>query len=474
MIRSLFAISMILIISAAAWFAPKFRRVDLDWRLFPQPIRVVDIETVSEQSITQKIMAPGHLQAAHETRITPPFSSTVMDILVTEDQFVKTGQTLILLDQKPLKTALDGVIRQRDSIREMYDATRTQFGVVEKQLKQWEEAYPEGTQAPAELIQLRTQLEKLKKQAEGLNSDYQTAVESAKNYQISLDRCTIKAPHNGVVVQMNAIKGDQVGTAPSISQASINTMVGIPDFSKPATNSLLTIAQTDQLVAKALVDETDVSELRPGQKSMVSVHNINIPGIIEKVASTGRRQGESIVFDTVITLHVPDRDAKNLRAGMSAMVEMEVQTRQNTLSVPVQAVVQRRARDIASARFKAPEQLQSKTRMVSNSAPEAETDELSSTIKNNSDPMRFLRVVYLLRNENAVAVPVEIGISDEEHVEILSGLRKNDRIITGPFHELDRLLDDTRVEPRSRSSKSTAPENQVAESSSKAKSEARK
>lgn len=207
---------------------------------------------------------------------------------------------------------------------------------------------------------------------------------------------------------------------------------------------------------------------------MVSVHNINIPGIIEKVASTGRRQGESIVFDTVITLQVPDRDTKRLRAGMSAMVEMEVQTRQNTLSVPVQAVVQRRARDIASTRLKAPEQIQSKTRMVSNSAPEAETDELSSTIKNNSDPMRFLRVVYLLRNENAIAVPVEIGISDEEHVEILSGLRKNDRIITGPFHELDRLLDDTRVEPRSRSSKSTAPENQVAESSSKAKSEARK
>ena len=469
MIRCLIALIMMIVISAAAWFVPQSRLVDIDWRLFPEPTRIVEVEPVSSQSITQKIMAPGHLQAARETRIIAPFSGTIAEVLVTEDQLVKAGQILIQLDDKPFRTALDVASRQRDSIREMYDATRTQFGGVEKQIKQWETAYPEGTQAPAELIQLREQLEKLKKQAEKLNADYQASVDSVKSHQANIEKCAIKAPHNGTMTQIHATKGDMIGPMPQVSAPAMGGMSSPFDFNPPSTPALMTVSQTDRLIAKAWVDETDVAELKNGQSAQVSIQQMNIGGVIEKIASTGRRQGEAIVFDTVIALQVPPHLAQNLRAGMSAMVEMAVQTRSNAMSVPVQAVVQRRARDI-SIGLKTTD---SNTTSDQVASPLKKTEK-SDPAKTHADPMRFLRVVYVLRDNQAVAVPVEIGISDEEHVEILTGLEKTDLVVTGPFHELDRLLDDTPVQTRVESNKSESDATRLADSKNQVKTGVRK
>ena len=196
---------------------------------------------------------------------------------------------------------------------------------------------------------------------------------------------------------------------------------------------------------------------------------MNIGGVIEKIASTGRRQGEAIVFDTVIALQVPSHLAQNLRAGMSAMVEMAVQTRSNAMSVPVQAVVQRRARDISIG-------LKSADSNAISDAVTAplKTKEKSDSTKPHADPMRFLRVVYVLRDNQAVAVPVEIGISDEEHVEILTGLEKSDLVVTGPFHELDRLLDDTPVQTNLQSNQSVSDATRLAGSKTQVKTEVRK
>lgn len=269
MIRCLIALIMMIVISAASWFVPQSRLVDIDWRLFPEPTRIVEVEPVSSQSITQKIMAPGYLQAARETRIIAPFSGTIAEVLVTEDQLVKAGQILIQLDDKPFRTALDVASRQRDSIREMYDSTRTQFGGVEKQIKQWETAYPEGTQAPAELIQLRGQLDKLKKQAEKLNADYQASVDSVKSHQANIEKCAIKSPHNGTMTQIHATKGDMIGPMPQVSAPAMGGMSSPFDFNPPSTSALMTVSQTDRLIAKAWVDETDVAELKNGQSAQV-------------------------------------------------------------------------------------------------------------------------------------------------------------------------------------------------------------
>jgi len=127
---------------------------------------------------------------------------------------------------------------------------------------------------------------------------------------------------------------------------------------------------------------------------------------------------------------------------MSAMIEIDVETRSDALSIPVQAVVQRRFRDIQQVSKLNP----SEGRQVVLSSPKTATNsETTGRKPSNIDPMSFVRVVYIVQDKKAMAVPVQIGISDEEHVEILSGLKENDLVVTGPYQELDRLLDDAAI-----------------------------
>jgi len=439
MLRWIFGLTIIALLGLAGYIGAGQQQVNLDWKIFPEPVRRVEIETVPRTPITQKVLAPGHLQPARESRVLPPFSATVSQVLVSEEQAVQAGQELIRLDDKPFRTALDAATRQKDAIRESYDKIREQFGTIEKQVKQWEAAYPADTQAPAELVQLRDQLETLRKQADRLNSEFQSAENTCKNYRTNIQNCILKAPHAGIVVSLNAAPGDNVGTPPAPNLIAF----GSPSaFGEPPSLALLTVAETSKLVAKAWVDESDVALVRAGQPSRVSIQNEILTGKIDRISSQGRRQGESISFDATISLDIPPQTRSKLRSGMSAMIEIDVETRSDALSIPVQAVVQRRFRDIQQVSKLNP----SEGRQVVLSSPKTATNsETTGRKPSNIDPMSFVRVVYIVQDKKAMAVPVQIGISDEEHVEILSGLKENDLVVTGPYQELDRLLDDAAI-----------------------------
>ncbi|MFM7315987.1 MAG: efflux RND transporter periplasmic adaptor subunit, partial [bacterium] len=424
--------------------------IHVDWHLFPEPVRQVDIEQVARRSITQRIQAPGQLAFAIESRIQAPFSATVLQVLVKNDQPVTAGDVLIRLDDASFQSAMKSLVRQRESIREMYDASRTQFAQIEKQVQQLEAAYPAPNPAPAELTEMRDQLEKIRRQADRLKADFQQTDESVRNYQKTIDRCVIKAPHDGVITHLNARAGDMVG---GVAGAGMPNLPGMPGALGEAQNSgLVQVARTDRFIARVWVDESDVADVRTGQMAEMSLLDVKFGGKVSRVAAVGRRQMESIAFETEIEPELRPEELSKLRAGMSVMVDIEVRSRRDAMSIPVQAVVQRRARDVQGLGLN--DVQLAKTRGVvlsNNAAAPAKAAEARDNRKKavfQADPMRFLRVVYVLRQGKATALPVEIGLSDESYVEVISGLEKSDEVIVGPYHELDRLLDQTPVVAR--------------------------
>jgi HlyD family secretion protein len=452
MLRLFSGIILVCLVSAGAWYGVRTQAIRVDWHLFPEPVRHVEVETVARRSITQRIQAPGQLAFAHESRIQPPFSATVLQVLVKNDQTVKSGDVIIRLDDSSFQSALRSLTRQRDSIREMYDASRTQFAQVEKQVQQLEAAYPAPNPAPAELTEMRDQLEKIRRQADRLKADFQQTDESIKNYQKTIDRCVIRAPHDGVITHINARAGDMVGAAAGAGPMSLPNLATTNMIGEMQHTGLVQVARTDRFIARVWVDESDVADVRVGQLAELSVLDQKFAGKVSRVAAVGRRQMESIAFETEIEPELRPEDLSRLRAGMSVMVDIEVRSRRDALSIPVQAVVQRRARDVQGLGLN--EVQVAKTRgvvLANNTAAPAKPEETREDRKKavfQADPMRFLRVVYVLRQGRATALPVEIGLSDESFVEVITGLEKTDEVIVGPYHELDRLLDQTPVEPR--------------------------
>ena len=154
------------------------------------------------------------------------------------------------------------------------------------------------------------------------------------------------------------------------------------------------------------------------------------------IAPKGNKLAEVVSFETLIDV-MAKTDA--LRPEMTATVEIEVQREQSALSVPVQAVVHRRAKDLP------------KTDLFKDwleSRPETPSEK-------GKDPlMRFVKIVFVKEDGIARAKPVETGISDQQRISILKGLTEDADVIIGPFRTLDEMEDGQPVkleEPKDKS-----------------------
>jgi HlyD family secretion protein len=104
-------------------------------------------------------------------------------------------------------------------------------------------------------------------------------------------------------------------------------------------------------------------------------------------------------------------------------VEILVEERDASLTIPAQAVQHRRAKDLPPSLA---EQLQ------------AETPQGPGT----KDPARrYHQIVFVEADGKARCRLVLTGISDENRVEILDGLHGGERVIAGPYRAFDKLKD---------------------------------
>jgi HlyD family secretion protein len=211
-----------------------------------------------------------------------------------------------------------------------------------------------------------------------------------------LRKTTIYAPLSGRVIALNAEVGEVVVSGTMNNPASV---IG-------------TIADLSEILAEIDVDETEVVHLATGQRVLLKVDAIpdrEYTGRVVEIGSSGYAkptQPDVTFFQAKVLFDAPDG---SLRPGMSARAEIEVSTHTDALTVPIQAVVERKPKNAdgqGSAR-KAPP----------------------------------VSVVFVVEEGKAKSVPVKSGISDSTDVEIVEGLSGGEQVITGPYRALRKLED---------------------------------
>ena len=70
---------------------------------------------------------------------------------------------------------------------------------------------------------------------------------------------------------------------------------------------------------------------------------------------------------------------------------------------------------------------------------ETSTSKEKTTGKEKED---LVEVVFVVNENHAEVKPVKLGISDDTHYEVVSGLQEGEKVITGPFKILSTLLQD--------------------------------
>jgi len=237
-----------------------------------------------------------------------------------------------------------------------------------------------------------------------------------------LRKTVYKAPFNGTVTNLPVHEGETV-------------VMGIQN--SPGS-TLMTVSDMSIITAEVRVDETDIINVADGQPAEVTIDAL--PGKTFKgkvteigdnaiVRSTGVSSEQSATssqeakdFKVVVTLeNLPDEVRKSLRPGLSATAKITTGTAKNALAIPIQALTVRTQKDLEEQ----------------NGKKKASKVEPVSMVKEQEKEIQGVFVVT--RDHKAEFRKVETGLTGTTQIQVTSGLKDGDEIITGSYKVLKTI-----------------------------------
>lgn len=386
--------AVVVLVLGALWFASYRKgRGDKGTKVYA--------EEASRRDLGRVVKASGEIEPRVKVNISAHVVGKIERIYVKEGGAIRKGQPFIELEK-------EAYIASRDQLAAQLRRAQNDIRQAEVTLADTRQKLSRARRLNEERIFATDRLEdaalaeatarlRLEDAREGVRQT-QATLEKARD---DLAKTTIYAPLTGRVVRLNAEEGEVVVSGTMNNAGSV----------------IAEIADLSEILANVDVDETEVVLIRPGQPAVIRVDaipNREYHGRVIEVGSSGfsRPQQPDVTFFKVeILLDDPD-DA--LRPVMSLRAEIETATRSKVLVVPIQAVVERDEKK--------------------KDAADGDRDEDAG------------KVVFVVENGVARARPVTTGISDETRVEIVSGLKGGEKVVTGPYRSLRDLKEGDAVQ----------------------------
>lgn len=419
---------------------------------------VVTVQTgkVARQDLASIVSASGEIRPKTYVNIGANAFGKITRLYVKEGDRVKKGQLLAQLEnvqpsadvnateasvqaavtdsaaaEAALNTSMADLKRaQSDVERAQLDWTRAQGlfkdaliakSEYDSQKAAWQTAQAGLAQAQARVAQAKAQKDSADRHISLNRANLTHAADVLK-------KTTYAAPYNGMITNLPVREGETV-------------VIGIQN--SPGS-TLMTLADMSVITAEVKVDETDIVNVRLGQPAEVSIDAI--PKKIFKavvteignnaiVRSTGvstsqqtSASQEAKDFKVVVTLQDPP---ENLRPGLSATAKITTATRSGALSIPIQALTVRSRADLKA--------VSSEKNNVQAAAPSSDASNTTSADKEE------VQGVFVIRDRKAEFLPVQTGITGTTDIEVLSGLKPGDEIVTGSYKVLRTLRPGTSV-----------------------------
>lgn len=375
----------------------------------------VYVHEVERRDIARIVKASGTIDPRVKVVISPRVTGEIEELYVQEGQQIEAGELFAQLDQELFQAALDRA-------EAAFESARAQAAQASVRLENEELTESRVQRLHQEQILSQDQLDQAVLERRSAELDVEQARQAVAQARAEVDRAredlrrtTLRAPLSGRITELTAKEGEVV----------IAGTTNLPG------SSIGTIADLSEILAEVEVDETDIIYVEIGQEAKVTVDAIpdrDHRARVVEVGSSGfhpETQPDLTYFRVKLLLEEPDAQ---LKPGMSARAEISTARKADTLVVPIQAVVRRAPVDAEDA---------------------DEEDERD--------------VVFVVANDKALQRPVDVGLTDTTHAEILSGVDAGQRVVTGPYRELRDLRHEDTVQPQEEPGEGTENEEESAE-----------
>ena len=395
----------------------------------------VTVETIQKRDLDAIVSASGKIDPKKTVNISAQTMGRVTQLAVKEGDRVRAGQFLLQIDPVNAEAAVRRDIAGVAGARTALEQSRVSLQSAKAQLDVARQALKRQTELTAAGLTTRESLERAQAEVEIRESDLKAREQEIKNRETQLNQMEaglsasqhtltqvrFEAPFDGIVTRRNIEEGE-------------NVMVGTMNN---AGTVLLTVADMSVSEAEVEVDETDIPFVQLGQLAKIKIDAIADKEFTGKVTEIGNSpiqvQGGGTTrtatnFKVTVTI---DGQIPEVRPGFTCTAEITTATRKQALSVPIQAMTVREL--VYDAQGNVVHEPRPPKPRFSFGAPQAAT---------NTAPVRELKPgekreekegVFLMKDGKAQFLIVKTGIAGERYLEVLTGLKEGDQVITGPF-----------------------------------------
>jgi HlyD family secretion protein len=395
----------------------------------------VAVDKVEMRTIIEMVSASGKVQPEAEVKLSSEVSGEIIELRIKEGDVVKKGQLLARVRPDILQSGYNRSVESLNSQRASLAAMQQQLLQAEANFKNVEAKYKRSSElfnqkvisaaefdaAEAEYRSARANLEGVRQNVVGSRFGVAQSQAVVKEAADNLSKATIFSPVDGVISKLSVEPGERVvGTA------------------QMAGTEIMRISNLSSMEVSVDVNESDINRVSLNDEADIEIDAFQgrkFKGRVTEIASSANITGASADQVTNFTVKVRidpasyaslvrpgSANPSPFRPGLSATIDIHTD-RVNALAVPIQAVTTREQAKPVQTDPTAPP-----------SATAVEEDKSDEPVK---------EYVFVYQNGKVRQVQITTGIQDDMYIQVLSGLKAGQEVVSRPFTAISKDLKDS-------------------------------
>jgi HlyD family secretion protein len=373
--------------------------------------REVEVTTIAPVDIIEKVAATGKIQPEIEVALSSEVSGEIIELPITEGQTVEKGDLLVKINPDLIQAAVSQSQAGLQNVRAQFSQAQASEKNAKLNYERNKALFEKGVISKAEWDKSVADYDMAQANAKAAYFNVQSAAANVKQSVDNLSRTSIYAPMSGTISKLSVELGERVvGTA------------------QMAGTEIVRVANLQKMEVEVDVNENDIVKVAVGDSTLVEVDAYlkrEFKGIVTAIANSAE---SALTADQVtnfkVKVSILPESYKDLtegkpesyspfRPGMTATVDIITNKKKNVIGVPISAIV------------------------IKTDTTETKKTKVGEVQSSNAEKFE---AVYVKEGEIAKLRVVKTGIQDDSNIEIVSGLKEGETVITGPYNTVTKLL----------------------------------
>lgn len=372
----------------------------------------VSITEIKKIDIIETVSATGKIQPEVEVKLSSEVSGEIIDLPIKEGQQVQKGDLLVRINPDIIQSGLNRSQAALENVRAVLRQT-------EASLKESKLNYDRNKALFEKGVISKSEWDRTVSAYEGAEAAKQSAYYNVKSAQASvneakdnLSRTTIYAPMTGTISKLSVELGERV--------------VGTQQM---AGTEIVRVANLNNMEVVVDVNENDIVKIEIQDSTIVEVDAYlkkQFKGIVTEIANSAASAASADqVTNFKVKVRILEESYADLiegkpenyspfRPGMTATVDIITNTRNNIIGVPISSIV------------------------IKNDTSDSKKVSVKDQITTDTD--KKFECVFIKDGETAKLRVIKTGIQDNSNIEIISGLKEGEEVITGPYNVVTKIL----------------------------------